>query len=31
MTTLTTPSFEKLIVPGAKIDQIAGGFEFTFG
>jgi hypothetical protein len=31
MTTLIAPSFEKLIVPGAKIDPIASGFEFTEG
>ena len=31
MKTLITPAFEKLIVPGAKIDPIAGGFEFTEG
>jgi len=31
MTTLITPAFEKLMMPGAKIDAIAGGFEFTEG
>ncbi len=31
MMTLIAPSFEKLIVPGAKIDPIASGFEFTEG
>lgn len=31
MMTLITPSFEKLIVPGAKIDSIASGFGFTEG
>jgi len=31
MMTLIAPSFEKLVVPGAKIDPIAGGFEFTEG
>ena len=31
MMTLITSSFERLIVPGAKIDSIAGGFEFTEG
>jgi len=31
MMTLIAPSFEKLIVPGAKIDPIAGGFGFTEG
>lgn len=31
MMTLIAPTFEKLIVPGAKIDPIASGFEFTEG
>ena len=31
MTTVIDPSFEKLINPGAQIDRIAGGFEFTEG
>ena len=31
MINLVDPSFEKLIVPDAKIDSIAGGFGFTEG
>jgi sugar lactone lactonase YvrE len=31
MATVIDPTFEKLIVPGAKIDLITGGFEFTEG
>jgi sugar lactone lactonase YvrE len=31
MMTIIAPEFESLIVPNAKIDKIAGGFEFTEG
>jgi hypothetical protein len=31
MINFVDPSFEKLIVPGVKIDSIAGGFGFTEG